>query len=325
MMALLAGAADPLSPIQIQPGPGHRWYANVPLSPDGPTRIEVSYQNGGLKETNDIVWEVTNLLTADNAWLRRGDALLLTALPAGASSGTVSITVVGVTNYTTDAATPVPHCFDRAGTFTVVGAFSGGRTRTSRVITVRVIDASLDSPAAWVGKRRYWNCTNLPPEVTLDWDPRLKIKEFPAPPALGANARQCSLITDAAQPRYVVARLGRHGPILAGTPVQGFRLFSGADTYLQLVRGQSDGSQLIEAAFVLSPVLPNVTVGLHIMVSGVTFEDGTDAKTLLPADFDELGTCRVRFVRAAGVLTSVCHTSKVYQDGALIGWPGIEK
>lgn len=324
MMALLAGTTD-LAPIQVRPGPGHRWYADVPLSPDGPTRVEMSYQNGGLKETNDIVWEVTNLLTTDNAWLRRGDALLLTALPAGASSGSVSITVAGVTNYTTDAATPVAHCFDQAGTFTVVGAFSAGRAKASRAVTVRVVDASLDSPAAWVGKRRYWNCTNLPPEVALEWDPRLKIKEFPAPPALGANARQYALITDAAQPRYVVARLGRDGPILAGTAVQGFRLFNGADTYLQLVRGQTDGSQLIEAAFVLSPVLPNVTVGLNIMVSGVTFEDGTLAKTLLPADFDELGTCRVRFVRAAGVLTSVCHTTKAFQDGVLIGWPGIEK
>jgi hypothetical protein len=107
--------------------------------------------------------------------------------------------------------------------------------------------------------------------------------------------------------------------------VQGFRLFSSADTYLQLVREQADGSQLIEAAFVLSPVLPDVTVGLKIMVSGVTFEDGTVAKTLAPADFDDLGTCRVRFVRAAGLKTSVCHITKAYQDGVLIGWPGIEK
>ena len=325
MMTLLAGAADPLSPIQVQPGPGHRWYANVPLSPDGPTRIEVSYQNGGLMETNDIVWEVTNLLLADNPWLRRGDALLLTALPAAASAGTVSITVVGVTNYTTDAATPVAHRFDQPGTFTIVGAFSGGRTKASRTITVRVIDASLDSPAAWVGKRRSWTCTNLPPEVALDWDPRLKIRELPAPSALGANARQYSLITDAAQPRYIVARLGRHGPILAATAVQGFRLFSTADTYLQLVREQADGSQLVETAFILSPVLPDITVGLKIMVSGVTFEDGTVTKMLAPADFDELGTCRVRFVRAAGLKTSVCHITKAYQDGLLIGWPGNEK
>ena len=233
--------------------------------------------------------------------------------------------VVGVTNYTTDAATPVAHCFDQAGTFTVVGAFSAGSTRASRTITVRVVDASLDSPAAWVGKRRSWTCTNLPPEVTLDWDPRLKVRELPAPAALGANARQYSLLTDAAQPRCVVARLGRDGPILAATAVQGFRLFNGADTYLQLVREQTDGSQLVETAFVLSPVLPSVAVGLKIMVSGVTFEDGTVAKTLVPTDFDELGTCRVRFVRAPGLKTSVCHITKAYQDGVLIGWPGFEK
>ena len=66
-------------------------------------------------------------------------------------------------------------------------------------------------------------------------------------------------------------------------------------------------------------------MGLNVIVSGVTFEDGTVTKTLAPADFDELGICRVRFVRGAGVATSVCHTTKAFQDGVLIGWPSAEK
>jgi len=57
------------------------------------------------------------------------------------------------------------------------------------------------------------------------------------------------------------------------------------------------------------------------MVSGVTFDDGTLIKTLTSNDFDSLGVCRIRFIRAAGVKTSTCHITKVYQGGELIGWP----
>ena len=64
MMSVLAGPDYPLLPIAVQPGAGNRWYANVPLSPDAPTIIETSHQNGGLKETNEIVWQVTDLLAA---------------------------------------------------------------------------------------------------------------------------------------------------------------------------------------------------------------------------------------------------------------------
>ncbi|MGI8966471.1 MAG: hypothetical protein ACR2H1_10355, partial [Limisphaerales bacterium] len=104
-----------------------------------------------------------------------------------------------------------------------------------------------------------------------------------------------------------------------------FRLFNWYDTYLRYVKIHADGSQTIEEAFILSPMQPNITVVVRIIVSGVTFDDGTVTKTLTSADFDELGICRVRYIRADGVKTSVCHTTKVYQDGVLIGWPAYEK
>jgi len=316
---------EEMKPVPVEPGAGHRWYANVPLSPDRPTRVELSYQNGVLEESTEIAWEPTNLLDTPDLTLRKGDALRLTAVPKGETRGEVKISIVGGPTYVTDALSPVVHRFEQAGNFTVLGTFSG-RLKVSRPITVKVVEASLDSPvAAWVGKRRYWNCTNLPPEVVLEADPRLHLAEFPLPATFGPNARQIALTNDAAEPRVVLARLGKHGPVLARAVVEGFRLFNCYDTYLRMTDIYPDGSQLIEEAFILSPVLPQVTVQVRIIVSGVTFDDGTLTKTLTASDFDDLGICRVRYLRAPGVQSSVCHTTKAFQGETLIGWPAYEK
>ncbi|MCW5553211.1 MAG: hypothetical protein KIS67_13760 [Verrucomicrobiae bacterium] len=327
-----------MTPVSVQPGAGHRWYADVPLAPGVPTQLVLHYQNGALAETRELVWKETNLLEAGDMAVRKGDALLLNAAPEGVSEGTVTITVVGVTNYTSDPTVPVIHRFDQAGDFTVTGAFLvSGRLSAasrSRSITVRVVEASFGGPVAtWAAKGRYWDVSQLPPEVVLDSDPRLRVAAVteqedrlqlplssPTP-----NDRQYRLTNDAAEVRHVVARLGVDGPILASTPVEGFRLFNCYDTYLKYVHIYPDGSQLVEEALVLSPVLPNVTVQIHIIVSGVVFEDGTVTKTLTAADFDELGIYRVRYVRAAGVKSSVCHVTKAYQGDVLIGWPAYEK
>lgn len=288
--------------------------------------------NGVLHETAEINWEITNLLEAKDLVLRKGDALLLNATPAADAQGSVHISILSVANYTTDTTQPIVHRFDQVGTFTVTGTFLP--TGTSRSITVKVVDASLGgSVAAWVAKRRFWDMENLPPEVVVEADPRLQLTQVskeeraqqkPTPPALGVNGRQYSLICDEAEPRFVVARL-ENGPILANAKVEGFRLFNWYNTYLRYLQIHKDGSQTIEEAFIVSPKLPDTTIVVQIIVSGVTFDDGTVTKTLTADDFDELGICRVRYIRDDGVKTSVCHTTKVYQNGQLIGWPAYEK
>jgi hypothetical protein len=336
LMSLVAGTEYPLSPVAIGHGAGNRWYANVPLSPDAPTVIETSHQNGGVKETNQIVWEVTDLLAAGTATIRKGDSLLFMAAPVGTASGDVVISVTALdatlqpqllAQFTTDPATPVPYEFDQPGVFTVSGTFVPTGAKGS--LTVNVVDASLDSSAARVNHARYWTCTNLPPGIVLDPDPRLKLvpvsdkdrdAETPKLPPRQPNERECRVLTRAAEPRYILARLGTNGPVLASATIEGFRSSVAPDTYLRLIETNPDGSQLIETAFVIHPLPPGLTVTANIIVSGVTFEDGTVTRTLTPADFDPLGVCRVRFIRAAGVKTSVCHTFNLYDNGRLISW-----
>lgn len=334
LMTLLAGSEYPLSPIPVLAGAGNRWYANAPLSPNAPTLIEASYQSGGLRETHQIIWQVTDLLRATNMLVRKGDALLLNAVPAGAAQGDVVISVVNAQDaaaasvadvLTTDALTPVAYQFNQAGTFTVTGNFPA--TRASGAITVSVVEASLDSPAARINRSRYWVCTNLPPEVVLDPDPRLRLTlvpdkdrntQTPAPPQ--PTKREYRLLTRSTEPRQILARLGTNGPVLASATVQGFRSSVAPDTYLRLIDTHPDGSQLIETAFIIHPLPSTLTVLARIIVSGVTFDDGTLSKTLGPSDFDSLGVCRLRFIRAAGAKTSVCHTFHLYDKDTLISW-----
>ncbi len=326
MMALSAGTNYPLSPVTIHHGAGNRWYANVPLSPVSVTRAEASYQNGGLTETNDMVWQICNLLDATNMAIRKGDSLLLSAFPDGATNGTVAIHVEGQPPIQTDASVPVPHQFNTAGTYTVTGAY--GPTRASGSIIVKVVDASFEGPCpanlpvkwAWW---TYWDCTNLPPGVVVESDPRLNFWIVSRParaarltnaPPLGVNGREFNLTTSSTEPRYVVARLGANGPILADTPILGYRFITPPDTSFRLASTRSDGSQVIEATYVLSPLVDHVGLNLDVAAAGLTFDDGTLTRTLRTADFDELGICRVNYIRAPGVEGSACMLLKIQRD-----------
>ena len=49
-----------------------------------------------MTETNDIVWEVTNVLLDNNMTVRKGDAVLFVAKPVNATNGSMVIRIVGV-------------------------------------------------------------------------------------------------------------------------------------------------------------------------------------------------------------------------------------
>jgi hypothetical protein len=149
----------------------------------------------------------------------------------------------------------------------------------------------------------------------LDADARLFFSEGPA---IGGNQEATTLITDQNRPRYIVSRLGTNGPVLDSAQVRGFQLWSGNNTYAKILQTYPDGSQLIESLLILSPVLPDLTVRLDVIVGGVTFDDGTTSRILTAADFDSMGQYLVHFIRPAGSTTSVCHSISVFQGSTLI-------
>jgi hypothetical protein len=305
--------------LRPQLAPDRRWFADVPLVQDPTKRVtlEVSYQNGGRTETRQLQWLPLDLLTASDLTIRQGDSLLLTVGTAPKSRGEMVLTVG--TNQLPDLdGLPVPHSFNAPGQYTVTGAWSpAGGVAQSRSITVRVVGFRFpDEPLCWVGRVREWDVTNMPPELVLELDGRLLATELAVLPG---NGRRLGLLIDEAGPGAVLARLGAGGPVLHAMAAQGVNIDSGAQTYTQVLAVYPDGSQLVETLIVAPLLPPGASLKLSLFVGGVLFEDGTTEKWLTAADFDALGQCRVRFVKAPGVLTSNCHSLELYQAGENVG------
>jgi len=300
-----------------QPGPGNHWYADVPLSPSNATTIICSFQNDALRSTNQIIWRPTNLLQATNLVIRAGDALLLAAMPPAATNGQMRIVISGVTNYTSPADLPIAHRFTDAGAFTLIGTYvSASGQSLSRTVSVSVVTATLGAnPAAWVGKLRPWD-TSLNSALTLNADPHLHLQKFGNP---SGGTSEFGLTTDQPDNRFLIARIGTNGPVVAGIATEGFRLYSGYETAVRRIETYDDGSELVEMGLVMSPLRANLTVRIDVLVGGVIFDDGTLTRSLASTDFNELGQAKVRFIRPPTFKTSVCHTTRIYQGTTLLG------
>ncbi len=305
--------------LPLRPGAGPRWFANVTLSPSAPTPVVASFQNGGWTESRTVTWRRFDLLSARDIVIRRGDALLLAAGDDHATGSERSeITVSDGARYVGAAGDAFPHRFEQDGEFVVAGVRTGagGRARTGEV-RVRVISAEFaGGTAAWVGKARVLDCPALPEHAVVEGDPRMNLEDLGARPGVG---RQLRLTIDEADTRHLVARTGPDGLILAQTAVEGFRLYTGSETDLTIQTTYADGSQMIELTVVSSPALAPVRLELTVIVGGVTFDDGSLRKSLSAEDLHPLGEASVRFLRPAGLATSVCHRLRAWQGESLLG------
>jgi hypothetical protein len=304
--------------IVVHHGAGDRWYADASLSASGGNPIEISFQNGGLLLSNQVVWKPLNLLDAEDVIIRKGDALLLSVADKdGSTEGLAKITVAGVQNYIGGPGQVFPHRFDQAGTFEVAGTLSPAKEKT-RAKTIHVLVLEAASPAnaaACLGKARSWIWPGLPAEAVVEGDSLLDLQ----PQSGDTRGRAFMVTSDSIEPRTIVARAGVQGPVLARTQVEGFRLDSGMETDFAIIEELTEGSQLIEMGIVASPLLPQVRLEVCLIVGGVLFDDGTVVKEIDPASLQPLGETSVRFIRPAGIRTSVCHKLKAWQNDILLG------
>jgi hypothetical protein len=304
-------------------GAGYHFYANVALSPDAPTAVEASFQDDAFHDSKTIQWVPTELFTCtNNILLRRGDELLLSALPEGVTNGTMLIGI-GQMLFTNDVPNPVRYKFDQAGTFVVTGSVLG--SSDARSVTVKVVDVSLDPVVPVFTSRAQWECTNLPPEIVVQSDPRLKFHRLPAEELnqskVSPTYRAYRIDNAPAEPMYVVARLRAKGPILANAAVQGFQLHIPPETELVHVASRQDGSELVDETIVLSPIGSASDISLHcqILTGGITFDTGELSRTLTAANFDPLGVCHFTLLRSpTGRNTSICNHIKVYHKEVLV-------
>lgn len=319
MSSLAASLGGGTTNLAVKLAPHDRWYANVPLdATNHQAQVIASYENGGLVETQQVNWVAKNVLDMGTLTIRRGDSLLLTAVPGAVTNGTVTITI-GSTTYTTTPAAPVPYNFATTGTYVVSGQYAEGGESISGSLTVKVIEHQFDSaPAGWVGKTRYWDNYNVPTGTVFEAEAR-DVSFLESSTILTNSGRRVNLTFEKNIPRAVVSRVSPGGPILDHVVADGFNLYGTLETYNITIEQYADGSRLVETMDILSPVLTGITVKVTIIVGGVTFDDGTIVKNLTAADFDALGQYKLRFLMGAGVQSANCHKIEVFEGSILIG------
>lgn len=307
-------AAD--APIPVTPTIGDGWFADVPLDPVEPTTLRANFEQGGLTLSRTITWEPTNVLAGESLTIRRGDLLLLQAMPVtvDARATTLIVTRGGETiaSHQVPAGGSAVHQFDLPGEYLVSADSSDG----SPSLTVRVVAAAFSEPeaVAITDYQRAWANPNLSPEAIVEADSRLDLTDVPA-----GTGRTFKLRTSEIGDLGVIARLpGASGAILDATQVHAVRLNSSRETGIYYVEEYPDGSSLVEMRLTLSEPRTDLTFRLNIFIAGVLFEDGTTTRTFTAADFNDLGELVVRFLVAPGVNASVCHNIRAYQDGEIL-------
>lgn len=321
-------AVDGTSVAMIQ-GIGDGWYANVPLNSGTSVTVQAAFENGSKVDQKNVTWISTNVLNSgipDNTLkVRKGDALLLAAAPADATSGTAAITVTQgeqtAATLQTSGTQTASYRFDQAGTYTLNATYQDGTNAAiTGTLTVQVMDAAFAKPDPFLtlGYAREWINPLLPADAVVQSDSRMEVIELAQPAAGGRDFR---LRMDAAADRIMLARLNdgtQNGPILDRAVISGVNVCSGAQTGIYLVEQYSDGSRLVEMRLLLSELPDDFRAKLEIFAAGVTFEDGTTVKWVTKADFDSTGQLKVRFIMAPNSYTSICHRLYIYQGDTLL-------
>jgi len=314
MQITVPGADVSTSGLTPQSAPNARWYANIPLANDGVTTVQVTYQNGAKSETRTLHWALANVLQGGAYTIRQGDSMVFVARPENGWSDNDQMLFTIGTNQppARNASQQMTYQFSDAGAFTVAGTYvSAQGVSQSGNITVNVMGQSFaGNPDCWVGKSRVWDVPSVAGQEVLEADSELFCEQTATLPD---NGIRLSVLTDEAEPRYILSRLGSDGPILASASANGFRVYAAPDTYNQVIETYPDGSRLVETMVILSPMLPDLTVQIRVLAGGVTLDDGTTIRDLTSADFDSLGQCKVRFLLPSSAKTFNCHSVTVIQ------------
>ena len=219
---------------------------------------------------------------------------------------------------TLDPAQPLVRLFATAGEYTVAATHTAANsTVTSGVLVVKVIQASFGAPfPVYVGRPRVWSLPGIPAGVFVE--PEANIYFVEAPPVAGIRKFDVNPVD--AVPRNVLARISDFGSIAALGTVASLDVASSVTTQdMDVVFTYENGDRIYRMGLVADNLPPGGYIQLNIIVSGVTFSDGTLTKRFYAADFDANGVAYVYFNYPKNDL-SVCHRLYVYDaNGQLIG------
>jgi len=290
-----------------------RWYADVPLNVDGPTSVNVSFENGAVVEGIQVAWVATNIFTCNKALtVRKGDSLKMIAVPLGTpfdpTSASASTIQIGAETFSAAPAAPVAYQFDTAGIVYVAAQYG----QQKRTIAVNVIEADFDNCAFGVaGTSRVWECSGVPNSLPFDSDSALQATRSPS--AAGGSRFTLGDIPDENIYR-IVARTVPGGPVVAVGEVQGFRYYSWRECGLQDVGAYSYERDILEMTVRLSILWQEgISLNLHTWKTGSTFDDGSIKRTWTASDVGPDGAVTIRFYHPRGI-GGPCHNFTIY-DG----------
>ena len=293
---------------------GDGFYADIPLAEEGLTAI--SFVEAGRTNAAQVAWEAIDVFGGDYAEnalvVRTGDSLRL-AHGGASAEYTISRNVAGNWNEVTNLGfrASCAYEFSDAGSYLVTARVPGLLADDEAHALVEVVSSRFPNrnPAIQLQGQFEVKCPGLDPANVLEHDAGLSVS------AEAASSGGVTLSVYASEDRDygLVSRIDEDGSI--SDAVQATPVWFDNGAYCRVLQTYPDGSQLIEVSLLLGAMPEGMTVSLQIFVSGVTFEDGSSVKTLTADDFDENGMCSVRFVKALGVTTSVCHRTYLRQDG----------
>ena len=300
----------------VTPGPDYQWFANLELVENDVTPIEVSHENNAFESDFGVTWIPTNVLTASNLTVRKGDSLKLIAQPENydplVNSKILVDEAVVFEGLSSDHAI---YQFNEIGTFAVRALYSPLSDFIENTITVTVVAGEFNgNPLAVAQQARTWDGSILAPELSIDSDSRLA---FERSSSSGSNYN-FKLRTDTIRDRYIWARLGHEGPVVATSTVRGLQVATAASSGIFLEESYQDGTSSVRMPIVASRVADDMKIALDVFVGGVLFENGSTYKELFSGDFDSMGIAFVRFYKT-GDVSATCHTTKLYQNSTYIG------
>jgi hypothetical protein len=308
--------------LEVMEGLQGRWYADVPLDPDGNvTRLRVTYEGGVISEAHDFQWSVTNLYGGGEFNLRLGDSMRLAAFdPAKEPAATeFTLQVVDSEIHKGNASVPYVHRFEEEGRLemTVSVTHSDG-SQSNDAVVFHVTGVELGEDFHMPSRPgRQWVPPALGREVSLESDAHLSLYEIISGDDQ-PRAFHAMFGSDWSSRGRVIARLPDGGPVLDAVTFHGFQLASSTRTGdHQLVEVLPDGTRVVRVGYVINGVIPpDLAIWIQLYVPDAVFANGSAWLLLTAADFDENGRAQFAVYKAPGTgIPYVCHWIRPYGDG----------
>ncbi|MGN0847408.1 MAG: choice-of-anchor Q domain-containing protein [Kiritimatiellia bacterium] len=304
------GEEDPNPPVRRIAG--NRWYADLPLDPDGttPVSVSVSYQNSAITVSENVLWEIVDTTSLDGDTVRLDDEMLLGAeLPEGVQEW--SLEVDGV-SFSMTRGEVLRYQFATAGDIPVTASWTeAGGEEVSNDAVIHVLTADFGGePVCHAGTERTWRVDGIGEGIPVEIDRDVQSTDL----GFYNGARRFLLRGVVPAIAYATARIAENGPVLDTTAVHVIETATHVgDGYHQVIADFGDGTVLYDGYVVAGQVVEGMSVTVTLWGTNSTFEDGTQEKTFTWENFDASG--ELHFSILGGRSFTTCMTVILYQDG----------